>query len=95
VAIAAQDRSITARLLIDMAEFDSRRLYLEDGHPSMYAYCVGELGMSEDMAYKRIRAARAARRFPAIFASVGDGRLHLSAVVMLAPYLTQETAPSY
>jgi len=31
VAIAAQDRSITARLLIHMAEFDSRRLYLEDG----------------------------------------------------------------
>ena len=47
--------------------------------------------MSEDAAFKRIRAARTARRFPAIFAAVADGRLHLSAVVMLAPHLTEDT----
>jgi hypothetical protein len=44
--------------------------------------------MSEDVAYKRICAARAARRFPAIFDALADGRLHVSAVVMLAPHLT-------
>jgi 5-methylcytosine-specific restriction endonuclease McrA len=58
----------------------------------MYAYCVGELRMSEDTAYKRIQAARAARRFPAIFAAVADGRLHLSGMCLLAPHLTEDTA---
>jgi hypothetical protein len=58
----------------------------------MYAYCVGELRMSEDSAFKRIRAARAARRFPSIFAAVADGRLHVSTVVVLAPCLTEATA---
>ena len=48
--------------------------------------------MSEDMAYLRIRAARAARRFPAIFERVADGQLHLSGVVLLAPFLTTENA---
>jgi hypothetical protein len=48
--------------------------------------------MSEDMAYKRIQAARAARRFPDIFPAVADGRLHLTAVVLLAPHLSPETA---
>jgi hypothetical protein len=39
---------------------------------------------------RTLHAARAARQFPAIFAALADGRLHLSAVVMLAPYLTEE-----
>jgi hypothetical protein len=56
----------------------------------MHVYCVRVLHLSEDAAYKRIRAARAARRFPAIFAAVADGRLHLAAVVLLAPHLTDE-----
>lgn len=58
----------------------------------MYAYCVGELRMSEDGAYRRITAARAARRFPAIFEAVAKSRLHLTAVSLLAPHLTEDTA---
>ena len=44
------------------------------------------------MAYKRIRVARTARQFPAIHDMLADGRLHLTAVVLLAPYLTPENA---
>jgi hypothetical protein len=58
----------------------------------MYSYCVAELHLSEDAAYKRIQAARAARQFPAIFEAVADGRLHLAAVCLLAPHLTAENA---
>ena len=57
----------------------------------MFAYCLGELRLSEETAYKRIQAARTARRFPAIFDAVAEGRLHLTAVVLLKPYLTSET----
>ena len=87
-----QDCATTAKLLAHIAEFDARKLYLPAAYPSMYEYCVSELRMSEDSACKRIRAARAARQFPAIFLAVADGRLHLSAVVMLAPHLTPENA---
>ena len=48
--------------------------------------------LSEDAAYKRIKAARAARRFPLIFEAVADGRLNLSGVCLLAPHLTEDTA---
>ena len=58
----------------------------------MYLYSLHELHMSEDMAYMRIRAARTARKFPVVFAAVADGRLHLTAVVLLAPHLTTQTA---
>ena len=90
--IVARDRATTAALLAHLAEVDDRKLYLPAGDPSMYAWCVGELRMCEHAAFNRIRAARTARRFPAIFDAVADGRLHLSTVVMLTPYLTEETA---
>jgi 5-methylcytosine-specific restriction endonuclease McrA len=91
-ALVAQDRITTAVLLAHIAEVDARRLYLEAGYPSMHAYCVDELRLSKDAAYKRIQAARAARAHPVIFAAVADGRLHLTAVRLLAPCLTPENA---
>ena len=91
-ALVIRERATTAVLLAHLAEVDARRLYLPAAYPSMYLYCVHELRLSEEAAFKRIHAARTARRFPAIFAALAEGRLHLSAVVMLAPHLTPETA---
>ena len=92
VDLVARDRATTAVLLAHVAEVDARKLYLPAAYPSMYAYCTHELRMSEDSAYKHIQAARTARRFPCIFGAITDGRLHLSAVVTLAPHLTESTA---
>jgi len=92
IALVAQDRITTAELLAHIAEVDERKLYLPGGHASMFAYCVAEFRLSEDAAAKRIQAARVARRFPAIFEAVARGRLHLTAVGLLAPYLIEETA---
>src|SRR5437773_154560 len=83
-SLVAQDRATTATILAHIAEVDARKLYLPAAYPSMYAYCVGELRLSEEAAFKRIHAARVARRFPVIFAALADGGLHLSAVIMLA-----------
>jgi hypothetical protein len=90
--VVAHERAATVDVLAHIAEFDTRKLYVPAGYPSMFLYSVHVLRLSEDAAYKRIKAARAARRFPAIFAAVHEGRLHLSAVVLLAPYLTEDTA---
>ncbi len=91
-ALVAQDRVTTATLLAHIAEVDARRLYVPTGYASMHAYCVEEMRLSEDAAYKRIQAARAARQYPALFAALADGRLHLAAVCLLAPHLTAENA---
>jgi hypothetical protein len=78
----------TAELLALLAEIDSRKLYLPAGFSSMFEFCVRKLGMSEDVACKRIGVARKARKLPAIFAAVADGRVHLSGVHALVPHLT-------
>ncbi len=92
ISLVTRERATTATLLAHLAEVDARRLYLPAAHPSMFSYCVHELRLSEDAAYKRIQAARVARQFPVIFELLADGLLHLSAVGLLAPYLTPENA---
>jgi 5-methylcytosine-specific restriction endonuclease McrA len=91
-SLVSQDRVTTAMLLAHIAEFDARRLYLPAAYPSMFAYCVHELHLSEDAAYKRIQVARIARRFPAIFEAIRDGRLHLTSAGLLCPHLTADNS---
>lgn len=86
----ARSRADDAAVLAYLAEVDERRLFLPAACSSMHEYCVRVLHMSEDAAFRRITAARVARRFPAIFAAIADGRLHLSGVIMLAPHLSDE-----
>jgi 5-methylcytosine-specific restriction endonuclease McrA len=90
--LVVRDRVVTAALLAHIGEVDARRLYAPAGYPSMHAYCVEALHLSENAAYKRIRAARAAREFPALFAAIAGGKLHLAAVCLLAPHLTSDNA---
>ena len=59
---AGNERCATAGLLARIAEVDARKLYLPAAYPSMFAYCVHELRLSEDSAYKRIQAARSTDR---------------------------------
>lgn len=91
-ALVARDHRTTAQLLAHIAEVEERKLYLPAAHRSMFAYCVDVLRMSEDVAFKRIRVARAARRFAEIYDAVAEGRLHVSGVVLLAPHLTESNA---
>ena len=87
-----EERRLTVAVLAHMGEVEARRLYLPAACSSMFVYCTRVLGMSEDQAFKRIRAARAMCRYPVVAAAVAEGRLHLSAVVRLAPHLTDENA---
>jgi len=85
----ARERSATAILIAHIAEAEARKLYLDDACDSMATYCMRELHLGEDEAYRRIHAGRAARRFPQIFGMLEDGRLNLTAVNVLAPRLTE------
>src|SRR5689334_11376640 len=81
-AINCRDRATLAELLEHLVELDQRRLYAPAGYRSMFAFCTEKLHWSEDVAFKRIRAARTARRFPAILNALASGQVHLSAVVL-------------
>src|SRR5213593_2163812 len=78
-----------AELLAHLGEVDARRLYLEEGCPSMFAWCQRVLHFAEGVAYKRIQAARAARQYPQFLDALRRGDLHLTAVGLLAPKLAE------
>ncbi len=83
-------RGVEAELLVHLGEIDERRLYLDWAFPSMFAFCVVELGFSEDAAYNRIGVARAARRLPVIVEAIRSGQVHLAGLRVLAPHLTAD-----
>ncbi len=84
-----QSRRVESELVAHIGEVDERRLFAREAFPSMFAYCTEALHMSEAEAYLRIGVARASRRHPILLAMLGDGRLHLTGIAKLAPYLTE------
>jgi len=72
-----------AHIVAHLAEVDARRLHLL-GAPSLFQYCLNELGFSESEAWYRICAARAGRKFPLVFELLGQRELHLTAIALLS-----------
>ena len=89
--LVARDRITTVELLAHLGEVEARKLFAPAGYPSMHKYCVLHLGLDPEVAYKRVHAARAARRFPQIFDALAQGRLTVTVVVMLEPHLEDQT----
>jgi hypothetical protein len=88
-ALVERDHRLTAALLVHIGEVDARRLYARHARSSLFQYCVTVLGFSEDVAYKRVAAARLARRYPVVLELVQSGKLHLSGLLLVAPHLTE------
>src|SRR5204863_2733584 len=91
-SVTANSRAVTVELLALLGEIDSRRLYLPEGCSSLFTYCTQVLHFSEDEAYHRIGAARAAKRFPTLLDRLRDGALTLTAVSIIGPHLTTTNA---
>lgn len=87
---AERERRSTADLLALLIEVERRELPLALGYSSTFTYCTRALLMSEQAAYKRITAARAAKRYPVVLELLAGGKLTLSSVKTLAPHLTDE-----
>ncbi len=92
--LVRKSRGFEVELLVHLGEIDERRLYLDRAFSSMFAFCVGELGFTEDAAYNRIAVARAARRLPVILEALRSGQVHLAGLRLLAPHLTARNQSS-
>jgi hypothetical protein len=86
--LARDERLATVALVAHLAILDERKLHLDEGFPSLFAYCTEALHLSEHAAYARIEAARAIRRFPLLLARLAEGALTLTTVGLLASHLT-------
>src|SRR5688572_10701751 len=88
--LVAKERECTADVLRHLAAMTERRIAEDRAYPSLFMYCVEELGYSEGPAYRRVQASKAAAKFKRIYGLLSQGKLTLTAVSMLAPHLTKE-----
>ena len=88
--VAGQSRRAESSLVTHIAEVDLRRLYARHACPSMFVYATRVLHLAEGEAFRRIRVARASRRHPVLLEMLADGRLHVSGIAVLVPFLTAE-----
>ena len=86
--VLAQSRRVEWVLVAHIAEVDARRLYANEGSPSMFQYCLEVLHLSESEAYRRIAAARLSRSYPVLLNMLEDGRIHLAGIAVLKKHLT-------
>ncbi len=90
--VVRRSNALTAELLVHLAEVESRGLYCDQAFPTMFAYCMGELGFSEDVTYNVTTVARLAKQFPELLAGLREGRLHLSGLRLLAPHFKEDNS---
>ena len=91
-ALVQREHELLSDFLAHLAELDERRLYLDLGFSSLFAFCTDALGLSRSSAGRRIAAARVCRRFPEAFGRAARGELELSVLCELSRYLNPENA---
>src|SRR5450432_2597068 len=90
--VVRRENDLMSDFLAHLAELDERRLYLDFGFTSLFAYCTEALGFCKSSAGRRVAVARVCRRFPEAFGRVARGELQLSVLSLLAPHLNTENA---
>jgi len=88
--LVRRDHEGNADLLRHIDVIERRKLWAKQGHSSLFRFLVNRHHMSEATAFKRIGAARTARRFPVLFAMVACGEIHLSGIHRLKSHLTPD-----
>src|SRR5690606_14970098 len=76
-----------ADLLAHLGEVEERSIHLTRACVMLYDYCHYEPRMSEDAAFRRAKAARLVHQHPELRGIVARGELHLTGLLMIAPYL--------
>jgi 5-methylcytosine-specific restriction endonuclease McrA len=86
----ANERKEKTLVIEALAEVDARGLWAKQGFSSFFAYCVEKQHLSESSAGKRIQVVKAVQKHPYLLEYLQEGKLHLSAVVVLSPHLDKE-----
>jgi hypothetical protein len=84
------ERNALVEFILALSEFAERELWKQLGYPSLFPFLTRELGLSEGLAYFRMKACRLVRDFPEVVEPLRDGRLCVTNVVELSKAITPE-----
>ena len=82
--LVSLERRTTAEIVECLKEIDRRKIYLQLGHTSLFAYLTKGLGYTPSSAQRRIDAARMMQSDPEIKNDLSSGSLNLMQISMIA-----------
>lgn len=85
-----KERKLIAQVLEYLKEVEIRKIYLELGYPSLFEFCIRELGYSEPSAQRRISAMRLIKDIPEIKRKLEEGSLNLTSLNQASLFISQE-----
>jgi len=88
--LVSQERHVLAQVLRYLREVESRKLYLENGYPSLFEFARQELGYSESAAGRRIQAMRLLKDLPEVEKKIEQGSISLSVASQAQSFFRKE-----
>ncbi|MFY9586175.1 MAG: HNH endonuclease signature motif containing protein [Actinomycetota bacterium] len=88
--LVKREREVLTQVLHYLKELEIRKLYLQNGYPSLFAYLTDELGYSEGAAQRRIQAMRLIKDLPEVEKKIESGELSLSVASQVQGFIQRE-----
>lgn len=90
--LAEHERGVTILVLRHIREVEVRRLFVELGYSSMYAYCIKHLKYSESKTMSRLASARLMTELPEIEKQIEAGTLNVTNLSKVQSFVRAEKA---
>ena len=91
--LVSRERMLVSEVLQYLREVEERKLFLDFGFSSLFAFCVGELGYSEPEAQLRIQSMRLIRVAPEVAEKIENGNLSMSVAAKIQSAARREDLP--
>ena len=88
--LVSEERELLTTILRYLKEVETRKIYLQKGYSSLFAYLTEEIGYSEGAAQRRILAMRLLKDVPEIEPMIQTGEISLSVASQVQSYLRKE-----
>lgn len=90
--LAEHERGVSILVLRHIREVEVRRLFVELGYSSMYAYCIKHLKYSESKTMSRLASARLMTELPEIEEKIESGTLNITNLSKVQSFVRAEKA---
>jgi hypothetical protein len=89
--LVLKEREMNTKVLHHLREIERRKLFSDLRYPSLFSYCVKELGYCESSAQRRIVASRMIEDIPEIEEKIEEGVLSLTNLSLANQYFKENS----
>ncbi len=88
--LCGSQRRITASVIAYLAEVDARKVHVDLGYHTLFAFCIKRLGMSHGEAAVRTKVTKLYRAHPLIMDPLEAGTVHLTSLYLVREHMNDK-----